>query len=405
MFKQITVFFIFITSVYFFKLVFIPFQMGLAIGFGTCILMLITILLTNLYDKGPGFPQLSGLIIGLVLITAFIGAFGARWGHNQGYLLSLWASGYMYFYLLYFLLHSIRIRPDELERLLVLMGIFFLFAYFFQYIIYPTIIFGVRAGVERGTVRIFLPGGSFAAFMFYFFLQKTFTSDKKFYVILCLLYLAVPILQGTRSAIANLLLGTLIFILFNKQVKSKMVVMTLMLIASVLVFFIFQDIIMNLIHVSESQAAQEDDDIRVRSAKFFLYEFSPTKLNYWIGNGESHMAHAYGMRVYYYKAFYGFYQSDVGIIGEYSKYGILWIICVFLIARKLFISRIAPQYIYMKFYTLNLMFDLFLGGAFSRSYDIVVITSILYIYDVSNFELRNKDKNGEEKLTGQPILS
>jgi hypothetical protein len=367
--------------------------------------MLITILLTNLYDKGPGFPQLSGLIIGLVLITAFIGAFGARWGHNQGYLLSLWASGYLYFYLLYFFLHSVKIRPHELERLLILMGFFFLLTYFFQYAIFPKILFGVRAHEERGTVRIFLPGVSFAAFMFYFFLQKTFTTDKKFYIIFCLLYLAVPILQGTRSAIANLLLGTLIFVLFNKQVKSKMAVMTLMFIGAVLVFFVFQDIIMNLIQVSESQAAQEDDDIRVRSAKFFLYEFSPTKLNYWIGNGESHMAHAYGMKVYYYKAFFGFYQSDVGIVGEYSKFGVLWIVCVFLIARKLFVTKVAPQYIYMKFYALNLMFDLILNGAFSRSYDVAVITCILYIYDVSNFELRNKDKNGEEKLTGQPILS
>jgi hypothetical protein len=398
MVKQIVVFVIFLASVYFFKFVFIPYQVGLLIAFGVCMLMLLWILLTLIYDKGVRFKQHSGLIIGLVFLCVFLGVFGAKWGHNQGFLLSFWASGYMYFYLFYFFLHAIKIRLDELERLIVFMGILFILTYFFQYAIYPKVLFGVRAHEERGTVRIFLPGASFAAFMFYYFLQKIFTTDKKIYAVFCLLYFAVPILQGTRSLIANLLLGTIIFILFNKQVKSKIVVMMLMLISSVLVFFIFQDIIMNLIEVSQSQVAQDNDDIRIRSAKFFLYEFSPTKLNSLIGNGESHMADAYGMKVFFYKAFFGFYQSDIGIIGEYSKYGILWFLCVFLIARKLFVMKTAPRYTYIKFYALNLMFELLLNGAFSRSYEIVVITSILYIYDVSDFELRHQDKKSEEKL-------
>ncbi len=398
MVKQIIVFSIFLASVYFFKFVFIPYQIGLLIGFGATMLMLLWILMAMIYDKGIKFKHHSGLIIGLVFVAVFLGVFGARLGHNQGFLLSLWASGYMYFYLFYFFLHSIRMKHDILEKLLVYMGILFILTYFFQYVIYPIQMFGVRAHEERGTVRIFLPGASFAAFMFYYSLQKIFTTEKKIYVLLCLLYLAVPLLQGTRSAILNLLLGTIVFVLFNRHVKSKVAVMSLMFISAILVFFVFQDIIMNLIEVSQQQASQQNEDIRVRSAKFFLYEFSPTTLNYWIGNGESHMANAYGMKVFFYKAFFGFYQSDIGVIGEYSKYGVLWFLCVFLISRQLFVMKIAPRFLYMKFYALNLMFDLVINGAFTRSYEIIVITSILYLYDVSNFELRHPDKEPENKL-------
>jgi hypothetical protein len=398
MVKQIIVFLIFLASVYFFKLVYIPYQFGLVIAFGACMLMLLWILLALIYDRSVKFKHHSGLIIGLVFVAVFLGVFGARWGHNQSFLLSLWASGYMYFYLFYFFLHSVRIREGELEKLLVYMGILFILTYFFQYVIYPTQMFGVRAHEERGTVRIFLPGASFGAFMFYYSLQKIFTTEKKIYILLCLLYLAVPLLQGTRSAILNLFLGTTVFVLFNRHVKSKMAVMGLMFISAILVFFVFQDIIMNLIEVSQQQASQENEDIRVRSAKFFLYEFSPTTLNYWIGNGESHMANAYGMKVFFYKAFYGFYQSDIGVIGEYSKYGVLWFLCVFLISRQLFVMKIEPRYLYMKFYALNLMFDLVINGAFTRAYEIIVITSILYIYDVSSFERKQSDKDPEKEL-------
>ncbi len=241
-----------------------------------------------IYDRGKYFNQNSGILIGLVFFSVFLGIYGAKWGHNQGFLLSFWASNYMYFYLFYFFLHALRVKPDELERLFIIASIIFLFIYFIQYVLYPNILFGSRARKKEELLGFLFLVEAFAAFMYYYFLQKTFTTDKKIAAVYCLAMLAVPILQGTRSSILTLLLGTLIFILISKQVKSKILATTLILISAVLVYFIFQDIIMNLIEVSKSQTSQEDDDIRVKSAKFFLYEFSPTALNRWIGNGEAH---------------------------------------------------------------------------------------------------------------------
>lgn len=398
MVKQITVFFIFLASAYLFKFSLIPGQMGLIVGFGSCVLMLLTIILTSIYDRGKKFKQQSGIIIGLIFLALLFGVYGAKWGHNQNFLLSLWAPSYLYFYLFYFFLHSIRMRTEELERLIIIMAILYLLIYFFQYAIYPKILFGARADVERGTVRIFIPGGTFAGFIYYYFLHKALTTEKKIYAVYCLIYFAVPLLQGTRSSTTVLLFGTLLFILFSRQVKSKIAVTILMLAFSAVVFIIFKDIIMNLINVSESQASQDDDDIRVKASKFFLYEFSPTTLNYWIGNGESHGASTYGMKIFFYKEYFGYYQSDIGLIGEYSKYGILWIICVFLVFRKLFITKIAPSYGYIKYWAVVLILSELMGGALSKQSDIIIITSVLYIYDVSNFELKHQDKRTNVKV-------
>jgi hypothetical protein len=398
MVKQIIVLFIILASALFFKTVFIPAQVGLLMVFAANALMLLTIILSFIYDRGRYFPHDSGWTIGLVFLALFLGLYGAMWGHNQSFILSFWAQTSMYFYLFYFFLHVLRVKPDELERMIIIVGLIYVFIYFFQYIIYPRIFFGGRASEERGTVRLFIPGSSFAGFAYYLFLQRGFTSKQKIYFVLCLIILAVPLLQGTRSSILTVLLGTLIFIIMSKQVKSKLVVLFLMVASAALVFLVFQDIIMNLIEVSKTQASQEDDDIRVRSAKFFLYEFSPTPLNFWIGNGESHGAAAYGMKVYFYKVNFGFYQSDIGILGEYSKYGVLWVICVFLILRKFLVTRIAPRYAYIKYWAIISILNEILGGGFSRPTEIIVITSVLYIYDVSSFELRSAEKETKKEL-------
>jgi len=291
-----------------------------------------------------------------------------------------------------------RIRPEDLERLFIVASIIFLFVYYIQYALYPNILFGGRAEESRGTIRIFIPGGSFAAFMYYYFLQKTFKTDKKIFAIYCIVLLGVPILQGTRSSIITTLLGTLIFILVSKQVKSKMIATTLILFSGILVYLIFQDIIVNLIEVSKSQASKDDDDIRVKCAKFFLYEFPPTKLNYLIGNGDPHGASPYGLKDYYYRTNFQFFRSDIGFLGEYITYGVLYVICVLLILRKFFTTKIEPRYAYIKYWAIIEVLNSITGGAFTRSTEIIVITSILYIYDVSSFEQEHPDIGEDKKL-------
>lgn len=401
MVKKLLVFFVLLASAYFFKFVYLPGQIGLVLVFGANVLMLFVVLISAIYDRSKKFHQFSGISVGLIFLALLFGAYGATWGHNQSFLLSLWAQTSMYFYLFYFFLHALKIRPAELEKMLIIMGFLYIGFFLFQYVVYPRMFFGGRANEERGTVRLFFPGSSFAGFMYYYFLYKLFTDKKVIYVVYALLILAIPILQGTRSSILTFLLGTLLFVLFSRQVKSKFAAILLMSAAVLLVFFLFQDIITNLIEVSQTQASQENDDIRVRSSRFYALEFSPTPLNFWIGNGEAHGASSYGLKVFFYKSNFGFYQSDIGIIGEYSKYGVLWLICVVLIFIKLFSMKVDPRYGYIKIWAVLLISNELLGGAFSRSTEIIIITSVLYIYDISNFEMLHEDKETEEiKLSG-----
>ncbi len=403
MLRNLIVIYIFLSSATFFRFTYLPKNLVLLASFGAIILMVLGIVIDMIYYRGKRFPQKFGAEVGLIFLAILFSIFGAKWGHDQSFLLSIWVLTPMYSYFFYYFLHSIRMKPEDLEKLIVYMGFAFIGLFYIQYMLYPNMLFGVRAQEARGTIRIFIPGGAFAVYVYFLYLQKSFTTGNQLYLLFNLFYLTVPILQGTRSSIVTLLLGTTIFILFSKKVKSKFLVAMLMGVAGLLVFFLFQDIFMALIEVSEEQATQDEDDVRVRAARFFLTEFYPSTLNYFLGNGQSHMMSAYGMKVFYYKVTYGFYKNDLGIIGEFVKYGAVFVLAVILIFRKFFVLQIESKYGFLKFWVLLLVLSEIMGGMFQRPTVIIVITSVMYIFDVSNFKLRNKASPGSrQQLSHDP---
>ncbi|MCD4696072.1 MAG: hypothetical protein K8S16_07500, partial [Bacteroidales bacterium] len=301
MLRQISVFLIYLSSVSVFWFSMIPKNLVHAFSAAMILLMVTVILMGLIYDRSERFKHHFGMEIMLIFLALLLSSFGAKWGHDQGFPLTMWAQKGMYFYLFYFFLHTIRIRPKEIERLIFIISILYIVSFMLQYVAFPKILFDARVEEDRGTVRIFLPGKSFVVVMYFYFLQLFFERTKPKYLIFCLLTFIVTLLQGTRSALGLLLLGTIFNLIFSKRVKSRFLILFLLILCIIPIFFVFQDILMNLVLVSEDQSENSEDDIRVRSATFFLTDFYPGALNYLIGNGESHMGSAYGMRIFYYK--------------------------------------------------------------------------------------------------------
>jgi len=387
MFRQAIILFIFLASVEFFRLIFIPKQVFLLLSFGATVIMTVVIIINSIYDSGKkGFFQNFKFEIILMFIAVALSMFGARYGHGQSFLLSSWVQMGMYYYFFYFFLHTVRVRPKELENLMLIMAFIWIFLYVAQYVLYPRMLINLRVEEARGTIRIFLPGGGFTGVMFLYFLHKFFISNKKAYLLYCLLYAAIQVSKGTRSTLASFIFIVVIYILFSKQVRSRIAVILLMFFGAVMFFFIFQDIFISLIDISKTQSAQEGDDIRVRAARFFLTEFYPNTLNYFTGNGVSHMASPYGLKVWFYKTTYGYFQSDLGVLGAFTKFGVLYVLSILLMFRKMFIIPIEAKNIWLRFFVLTLATGAIMGEPFSQPSSIVVILTITYIIDVSNFE-------------------
>ena len=352
--------------------------------------MLVVVLVGNIYDRSKRFKQNFGFEISLIFLALILSTFGASWGHQQSAGLTVWAQRGMYFYLFYFFLHTTRMRPEDIERLLIAIGIIYIVCFLLQYAAYPRILFGTRMNEDRGTIRIFLPGKGFVVLMYFYCLQMFFKNHKAPYIVFCVFTLLVTLLQGTRSALGLLLVGTLLNLVISKQVQSKLAISFLLFLCVIPVFFIFQEIILNLILVSEEQSASEGEDVRVRAARFFLTEFYPSSLNYFTGNGEEHMASAYGMKVFFYKATFGFFLSDIGLIGEYVKYGVLYVVSVIMIVVKVLRTRLDPKYLYFKYYISISIMGMILGGTFAKFDAFVPILATLYIIDVNVHDRKNR---------------
>ena len=398
MVRQFIIFFIFFVATRFYFLSFMPHPVMLALLFVIPVFLILAWAYWVIYYKGKDFPRNFNMEVSFFILATLLAMVGAQIGHGQNFLLSAWSQAYMFFYFLYFFFHLTKLRPEELERIMMILGVVYLTIYFAQYVLYPKLITYARVSVERGTVRIFIPGGAYAKFVFFYFFHLLLRTNKLKYSIFCIAYLLIPILQGTRSAIATMMFISLIYILFNKYVKSRLATITLAGLAGVMFLFIFQDIFMNLLEVSNTQAAQEEDDIRVRAATFFLTELFTNDLNYILGNGIGHMRSAYGLKMMYYKATHGFYQSDVGIIGAYSIFGVFYILGIFFTIRKIFITQVQARYNYIKFWGLLMIIEAFMNWTFMDVTGIATICGALYIIDISNYELNYEKKLVYDRL-------
>ena len=376
--KRVFVFIMMLFSVDMFRLIYFPKHALYGISFVFISLMIATVLLLWIYDRSESIKANFSGSIGIILLSVLLSMVGASTLHGQNFGLTAWVQRGMYFYFFYFLLHGLRFKAKDVEKFVAIFSILYIVFFLIQFAVFPRLLFDIRADEARGTIRIFLPGGAFATLGFFMTLHYFFKTNKLFYVgIAGMIYLTI-VLQGTRQNMGVIALAAVLFYSITKDVKSKLTIGFLGIIAVMAIFMIFGEYFMNLVEMTEGQVGAEDDDIRMKAARFFLFDFFPTPLAYLIGNGEAHGASPYGMQVASYKLIYHFFQSDVGIIGDFSKYGAFFIVGVISIYIKIFSTKGLKRFPYVKYYFFVSIVKIILSSDFAYSESIVTISMIFY---------------------------
>lgn len=398
MFKKLIVIYIALASLSYFNFVYLGDSLVKLIELSGIGLMILTIVLSLIYDKGEGFILNFRYHVYAIFIAVFLSMFMAYQGHGQSFKITLVAQRFMYYYLFYFTLHALKIPTRFIIHLIIAISIIHAFFYIVQFFAYPNVLFNVRISEDRGTLRIFLPGFSYIIITYFYSLKKFFEEYKFFYLGILMLFLSIFVLMGTRQVLFTIALLTIAFILLNKEIKSKFLLVTLVLLSFIPVFFIFQDIFMQLFAVTKEQGSQSDDDIRVRSATFFLTTFNPNRFAYIVGNGVSSQNSNYGVLVQSYKDYLGFYQSDVGLIGEYSRFGILIVLTIIATFISVLKSKLGSEYTFLKYLFISMLLTLFTGSsAFGTSDSIVALCFVFYFIDVHKHDQQFKETDEEEE--------
>jgi energy-coupling factor transporter transmembrane protein EcfT len=257
----------------------------------------------------------------------------------------------------------------------------------------------------RATIRLFVGGMICAQAAYFYFLNQFFAKNNTRYLVLSLLTLSIFILQGTRQLIFALIFLTLIYLLFSRRIKSRFLIALIFSLAVVSFFLIFREIFVELTKVSSSQMQNLSGGIRIKAARFYLTNFMPNAWAYIFGNSNSGLGSAYDQQIFLYAFKYGFYTSDIGILGDYVKYGIVFTIAGLVMLIKAICFKISDKYSFLKYYIFSQCFTLITGYGIFGGVDIVMVLS-LYIFDVDRAAIlftKNREKNNQDISLKKPI--
>ncbi len=393
-----------IASSYFFRPVFVDIQI-LKAGYYLMLLLVIFLYFNKSVKDHVSLKNMKFRIgIRFTIIAIFFSIIPALLSWDQPVITTLIASlpylGYFFYYFL------VTYKPDinKLEKLIVNLGLFCVFLSVIAVLIYPTILYGANKEdeniTERGFARITIGCSGFIFLAFFLCINKFKTYRKSKWILIILTLLIGIFLNLSRQAI----IGSLLIVTIYGLIQIKNNFKRILLIAGVFAgtfLFLNLSFVKKLIEISQDQSQNYKDNIRVLSGKYFLTNFSPDLLTTVFGNGEAALnKSSYGNKMADLKDG-GFYQSDVGFIGLYSKFGIVAILAWVFIFIRMITLKLKPEYFYVKLY---LFLNLVTGFTSSQIFNIDYMPSICIALYIAEFTQKSsRPRNVETAVSGKYI--
>jgi len=354
------------------------------------IIIVVFLLIHLVYSEQIIFKHYFTFAIVLIFFSLLTSMFMAKYSRDQNIVDTLLAQRAIYYYSFYFLLHQLKIKPRDLERIFIFFGLLHVVLYMLQFFLYPKVIFDVFMLSDRGTIRVYLKGSDYLAIAYFMSIQAFLRTNKIKYLIFTLLFFSIFILLGSRQSMAIMAFTLVLFIIFSKKVKSRLVIGFLIATCVSFVFIMFQDIFKALLLQSSQDMTLGSDYIRFLAAKYFLTDFFKSSFAYLTGNGMFANASSYGNEIERLKSS-GFYLGDIGIIGNYVIYGAFFVAGVILICVRALRVKVEENQAYIKYMFIAILLSLITGGGFVNADFICTIVCLLYLIDVSNWLGLNKN--------------
>jgi hypothetical protein len=263
--------------------------------------------------------------------------------------------------------------------------------YLIQYFIYPIRIIYSTILIDRGTIRVFMPGSEYLFSGYFILLGRFFITRNPKHIFLLIPYLIILMLMGTRQMIGSLVLATLINIMLSRTIKSKLVMYILIAACLIPFYFIFQDIFDQMLKIThEQRTAGIIENVRYKAIMYYLFKYNTNLAWMFFGNGDPDVLSHYGREMAGIGQFSGFYLEDIGLFGDFFRFGILLVIAKLSIYIRLLKWRLPERYTFIRYNVITIMLTLFTGGGINASV-LTLSCMMMYIADVSNVELQDEE--------------
>lgn len=209
----------------------------------------------------------------------------------------------------------------------------------------------------------------------------------------------------TRTVMFSYVLLVLLMVLISIiKKRSKIIKYSVILLIFALPVISNADILFgDFVEMTTTQAEDKDNDVRTLASYFYGVEYFQDDMNKIFGNGKPSGKSAYGKEIMHYQDDLGLWTADIGFIGDYSIYGIFYVLIEAITFLKVFFYwRRLPSWLSLLF--LGLLANSFIMSPFIGSHMVLLIV-MFYMADVYYVKSeRERPKATKKVINEDPIF-
>lgn len=293
---------------------------------------------------------------------------------NQNPLRSFNTNMHMVYWLVYFVAYSTRFTKEDLLKFMVFVGVVWAVLTIGQQFTFPRVYFFSRADFENevpfelrsGVYRFMVQGAYFGLPVSYYALNQYFNTRKlRFLGLLALMLIGVYCTATRQMMAVNLASLACLYLayLWMQGRRIQLKILAFIAVPIAILLFFGESIFGQLLEKTSEEATT--DNIRLKSLKFFLFDYWPHWSNFFLGNGVPHYYSEKGAFIRMMAEEHGYYASDVGLVGILHYKGILFVLVSLATVIRGIFAKVTTDTLFLNISFLGILMIIPLNPVFS----------------------------------------
>ncbi len=299
-------------------------------------------------------------------------------------------------FFLFFSAIGLGLNVQQFEKFIVWFGIIYVIILSFSFLTLPNPIFG-QYSIDHsrgGVVRFRLPGYFWSVALYFYSIQQYMSKGKKLYLSLIVLCFFATVLTFARQYIAYTIVLGFIFYFLGISLKQKLniivwgLVFTLFVIPNTQIYKNYS----NLTKEQMERNKYEEEDIRMKDYRVFLFDYPRSPMQYLFGCGLGSYGNSeYGDELENMTKTEHTSQADTGWAGFVFYHGYIGAgLLLLIILRSLFL-KCPKRYTYLKYFIIYMSLCSVLGGTILYYHEtLIILLSIYMLHRVSSLKKINE---------------
>lgn len=280
-----------------------------------------------------------------LMILPFVSAIPCYIYRGQDIFTTIIATRTEVLWLFYFILHKYRVPQKAIVKSLLIAGFIAVSINVLQEFLYPSFyLFDVKNAddeieIRNGFYRFRLfENNYYEYFCLFYFISAYIACKAKKYLPLILLFVIGVYFTLTRQIWVSIFLSVILFpFISNNKMGTQKLFYLLVSFVVIYIVSINLEVIFGKDLLNNTTDSLNSDDIRKQAMFFYGITYWEDAINVFFGNGFPSIGNSdYGNATKYFQETLGLWRSDIGIVGTFSYYGVIYILAVIMLYKKIF---------------------------------------------------------------------